>query len=160
MKDQPVLMKNTTTGGYIIYNERTLSRMKNLIPIFEAQVTPEMEEAAGVALGTFSQPAAPVVEAPVAAPVVEAPAPTTMDRPVSQMDRPDTSDYDMKQLMELTDKFDIPVHPAAKEAGYNKAIDRYFVEVSAERDADGPISGGGGTVTGNAGEGNQSEGNI
>jgi hypothetical protein len=153
MNDQPVLMKNTTTGGYFVYNKRTQSRMKNLIPIFEAQVTPEMEESAGLALGHYSREKVEVVPqalpaaAPQAAPVVD------------QMARPDTSGWSMEQLMELTEKYDIPVHPAAKEAGYNKAIDRYFVEVNAERKADGPISGGGGTLTGNAGDGNQSEGN-
>jgi hypothetical protein len=134
MNDQPVLMKNTTTGGYFVYNERTQSRMKNLIPIFEAQVTPEMEESAGLALGQYSrekEEVAPPVSAPAAttAPVVNAPV---VNAPVVQVARPDTEGWSMEQLMELAEKFDIPVHPAAKEAGYNKAIDRYFVEVNAE----------------------------
>jgi hypothetical protein len=147
MTDAPVLMKNTETGGYFIYVEKTVKAMTNLIPIFEAQVTPEMEEIAGLNIGHFSKVDEPeVVPAPekkeVPAPVPIAPALT----------RPDVSGWSVEQLTELTGKLDIPVHPAAKENGLAKAINRYFDDIENERKLDGPI-------TGNSGEGNQSTGN-
>jgi hypothetical protein len=148
MIDAPVLMKNTETGGYFLYVEKTVKAMTNLIPIFEAQVTPEMEELAGLNIGHFSKVDEPeVVPAPEKKEV-----PTPPDLPAPVATRPDVTGWSLEQLTELTDKHDIPVHPAAKENGLTNAINRYFDEMEKERDLDGPI-------TGNSGEGNQSTGN-
>jgi hypothetical protein len=149
MLDEPVLMKNTETGGYFLYVEKTVKAMTNLIPIFEAQVTPEMEELAGLTLGHFSK-----VDEPEVVPAPEKKEdPATNINPADLFSRPNVTGWSMEQLLELTEKHDIPVHPAAKENGLTKAINRYFDDMENERKLDGPISG-------NSSEGNQSEGNV
>jgi hypothetical protein len=147
MTDAPVLMKNTETGGYFLYVEKTVKAMTNLIPIFEAQVTPEMEELAGLNIGHFSK-----VDEPEVVPAPEKKADPVPDLPAPVATRPDIEGLTLGQLTEITEKYDIPVHPAAKENGLANAINRYFDVMEKERDADGPI-------TGNSGEGNQSTGN-
>jgi hypothetical protein len=140
-------MKNTETGAYFMYVEKTVKAVSNLIPIFEAQVTPEMEELAGIRIGHFSKVDEPEVVPTPEKKAVPAPIPIAPD-----LTRPDVSGWSMEQLTELTEKHDIPVHPAAKENGLTKAINRYFDDIENERKLDGPI-------TGNSGEGNQSTGN-
>lgn len=149
MTDAPVLMKNTDTGAYFIYVEKTVKAVNNLIPIFEAQVTPEIEEQAGLVIGHFSK--REEVAAPAPAPVVEKKDPV-VTQIIPSVTRPSTDGLDLQGLLALVEKYDIPVHPAAKETGLITGINRYFDLIEKEKELDGPI-------TGNAGEGNQSTGN-
>ena len=139
MAEQPVLMENTKIHTFSIWDEKVYNRNKRFFrPVYRPELTSAMLVSAGLSPNADGhvdeKPAEEVVE--VAPPATESEPKTAPGTP----ERPDFTDWDEDRLREFTESMDIPTHPAARKAGLQAAITRYFDELSI-------------------GEGNQSTGN-
>ena len=153
MDNTPVLMENTKIMTYTIYNEKVYKRNKrNMRIVYARDVSPNMEESAGLPVGTYSNLTEPVKkDVPVKAPTItpEAPeatitpeAPEATEAPEAPeateapeaVQRPDFTDWDEDKLREFTQEHDIPIHPHAKTTGLQAAITRYFDELEVGGD--------------------------
>lgn len=126
------LMENTKIGTFRVYNERVFKRnYKHYRMVNPDELTNAMLKSAGM------EPRPELDAAPVkqAAPIPNIPVTPLAETPEVKvegfLERPDTSEWDESTLREYALDNDIPTHPAAKTAGLQAAITRYFDELAA-----------------------------
>lgn len=131
MAEAPLLMENTKNHTFSVFNEKVLKRNSRFFrPVYRNEVTQAMCKSAGLSGKEFAEKkAVEVVETPpVAAPAMEEAPPQAETLPQA----PDFSGWDEDTLRNYCQENDIPTHPAAKSAGLQAAITRFFDELEAQ----------------------------
>lgn len=126
------LMENTKVGTFRKFNETVFKRnRKNYRIVQDDELTNAMLKSAGYSQ-VIEKQADVTEEKTYNTPESDNLLPDASTEPAS--DRPDFEGWDENQLREYTMSKEIPTHPAAKKAGLQAAITRYFDDLESQRE--------------------------
>ncbi|MHC4301347.1 MAG: hypothetical protein ACYS7Y_29110 [Planctomycetota bacterium] len=133
MAEQPVLMENTKIHSFTRFNKGVFTRNERFFrKVYADEITEAMCKSAGIDYEPYrgnrvaleaAKPAEDITievkkDAPEKAHEIEVDSPGQA--------RPDIEDWDEAKLRAYCQENEIPTHPAARKAGLEAAITRYF----------------------------------